>query len=132
MTGDGEDAPAAPEDDAQRDVARGDVPWLLRHKVALSDPLEGWVEREELEARCVLTERRLTVLRAPGGFGKTALLGQCCRALREEGVAVAWLSLDEEDGPDSLAVYLAHAFEKVNGAGRRRPPMADLAGGECV
>ena len=34
---------------------------------------------------------------------------------------------------DDLGVLLlAHAFEKVNGAGRRRPPMADLAGGECV
>ncbi|MCY4119448.1 MAG: hypothetical protein OXG72_00810, partial [Acidobacteria bacterium] len=44
-------------------------------------------------------------------FGKTALLGHCCRVLREQGVVVAWLSLDEEDGPGSLAAYLALAFE---------------------
>ena len=113
MTGDGEDARTTHEDAARRDAepALEDVPWLLRHKVALPEPIEGWVERKELEARCVLTERRLTVLHAPGGFGKTALLGHCCRALRERGVAAAWLSLDEEDGPGSLAVYLALAFE---------------------
>ena len=115
MSGDLEGASTAPDDDTARDVASAweVVPWLLRHKVALPDPVEGWLEREELEARCVLTERRLTVLHAPGGFGKTALLGQCCRALRERGVAVAWLSLDEDDGPGSLAVYLALAFEEA-------------------
>ena len=89
------------------------VPWLLAHKVELPDPIEGYVERPELEARCALTERRLTVLHAPGGFGKTALLGRCCRALRERGVAVAWLSLDEEDGPGSITAYLALAFERA-------------------
>ena len=107
MTGDDERAHGA----RRRRGVREEAPWLLRHKVALPDPIEGWLERKELEARCVLTERRLTVLHAPGGFGKTALLGQCCRSLRERGVAVAWLSLDEEDGPGSLAVYLALAFE---------------------
>ena len=89
------------------------VPFLLEHKVELPDPIEGYVERPELEARCALTERRLTLLHAPGGFGKTALLARCCRALRERGVAVAWLSLDEEDGPESLSKYLALAFERA-------------------
>ena len=60
-----------------------------------------------------MTDRRLTVLHAPGGFGKTALLGRCCRALRDAGMAVAWLSLDEEDGPGSVATYLALAFERA-------------------
>ncbi len=58
------------------------LPWLLPHKVAVPDPAEGYLERKELEARCALTERRLTVLHAPGGFGKTALRARCCRALR--------------------------------------------------
>ena len=61
----------------------------------------------------MLTERRLTVLHASGGFGKTALLGRSCRELRERGVAVAWLSLDEQDGPESVARYLALAFERA-------------------
>ena len=89
------------------------IPWLLGHRVELPDPIEGYVGRRELEARCRPTERYLTVLHAPGGFGKTALLGHCCRVLREEGVTVAWLSLDEEDGPGSVATYLALAFERA-------------------
>jgi len=103
MTGDGEGARTAHESAA----------WLLRHKVEVPDPIEGYLERPELEARCLLTDRRLTVLHAPGGFGKTALLARCCRTLREQGITVAWLSLDEEDGPGSLAAYLALAFEEA-------------------
>ena len=60
-----------------------------------------------------MLEYRLTVLCAPGGFGKTALLGQRCRELRRRGVAVAWLSLDEEDGRESVAAHLALAFERA-------------------
>ena len=61
----------------------------------------------------MLTDRRLTVLHAPGGFGKTALRACCCRALRDRGLAVAWLSLDEDDGPGSVATCLALAFERA-------------------
>ena len=80
-----------------------DASALQRHKVELP----------EVEGRCALLDHRLTVLHAPGGFGKTALLAQACRDLREQGIAVAWLSLDEEDGPGSLAALLAHAFERA-------------------
>ena len=128
MTGRGEHAQSAHVVERQRDGLPGEVagtsgvPWLQGHKVELPDPIEGYVRRPELEARCALTERRLTVLHAPGGFGKTALLARCCRALREGGVAVAWLSLDEEDGPGSVATYLTLAFERAGvesfGAGR--------------
>ena len=119
MTGNGDDRPTACEEDVRPDPegrlqpASEEVPWLLRHKVGLPDPVEGYVERPELEERCALLDRRLTVLHAAGGFGKTALLARCCRALREQGIAVAWLSLDEEDGPGSLATHLAHAFEEA-------------------
>ena len=106
-----------------------DAPWLLQHKVALPDPIKGYVRRPEVEQRCALTGHRVTVLHAPGGFGKTALLARRCRVLRERGLAVAWLSLDEEDGPESVAKYLALAFERTgvatfDPAGERgqRPP----------
>lgn len=90
-----------------------DAPWLLRHKVELPDPIEGYLRRAEVEERCALTGHRVTVLHAPGGFGKTVLLARRCRALRERGLAVAWLSLDEADGPESVAKYLALAFERA-------------------
>ena len=91
----------------------GDVSWLMPHKVELPDPVLGYVERPELETRCSPVRRRLTVLHAPGGFGKTALLVRCCHRLRDDGVAVAWLSVDEEDGPMSVASYLMLAFEQA-------------------
>lgn len=88
-------------------------PWLMAHKVELPDPVLGYVERPELEAQCSPVARRLTVLHAPGGFGKTALLARCCHRLREEGVAVAWFAVDEDDGPMSVASYLSLAFEQA-------------------
>ncbi|SNR84062.1 LuxR family transcriptional regulator, maltose regulon positive regulatory protein/serine/threonine-protein kinase PknK [Haloechinothrix alba] len=41
--------------------------------------------------------RRLTLVRAPAGFGKTTLLLQWQRLLQEEGQAVAWLNLEDDD-----------------------------------
>ena len=104
-----------------------DASWLPRHKVELPDPIEGYLRRPEVDGRCELTGHRVTVLHAPGGFGKTALLARRCRALRERGLAVAWLSVDEEDGPESVARLLALAFERTgvatfDPAGERRGP----------
>ena len=107
--------------------------WLPRHNVELPDPVEGYLRRAEVEERCALTGHRLTVLQAPGGFGKTVLLARRCRALRKQGLAVAWLSFDEADGPESVAKYLALAFERAGvaafdpagergGASPARPP----------
>ena len=55
------------------------------------------------------TGRRLTVLNASGGFGKTTLLAECCRRLRQNGVPTAWVSLDEQDEPAVLDIYIAFA-----------------------
>ena len=93
--------------------AAPDAGWLLRHKVELPGPIEGYVRRPAVEELCALTGHRVTALHAPGGFGKTALLARRCRALRERGLAVAWLLLDEEDGPESVAKHLALAFERA-------------------
>ncbi len=89
------------------------TPWLLDHKVEPPDLVTGYVERRDLETRCAPMNRHLTVLQAPGGFGKTALLARCCRQLREEGNAVAWLALDEEDSAVRMATYLTLAFERA-------------------
>ncbi|MCY4060408.1 MAG: LuxR C-terminal-related transcriptional regulator, partial [Gammaproteobacteria bacterium] len=55
------------------------------------------------------THRRLTVLKATGGFGKTTLMAECCRRTREHGIATAWLSLDEYDSLGVLDAYIALA-----------------------
>ncbi|MCY4602262.1 MAG: hypothetical protein OXF27_20350, partial [Acidobacteria bacterium] len=60
------------------------APWLLRQKIAIPDRVAGYFDRAELVDRAMPTRRRLTVLVAPGGFGKTTLLGECCRRVRED------------------------------------------------
>ena len=83
--------------------------WLLRQKITIPDRVAGYVHRGELGDRAMPTHRRLTVLKASGGFGKTTLLAETCRQLRRDGVATAYLSLDEYDTPDTLDKYIAFA-----------------------
>ena len=84
-------------------------PWLLRQRVELPDRVASYLDRPGLVERAMPTQRRLTVLKAGGGFGKTVLLAECCRRLRTNGVAAAWLSLDASDAPDTLDTYIAVA-----------------------
>ena len=62
-------------------------------------------------------DRKLTLVSAPAGFGKTTLLSEwASRRVSEsaDGWAVAWLSLDEGDNdPTRFLVYLAAALRTV-------------------
>ncbi|MYD97871.1 MAG: hypothetical protein F4X98_10875 [Gammaproteobacteria bacterium] len=108
-----------------------DLPWLLRQRVLLPDRVAGYMRRPVLEDRCQLLDYGLVTLVAPGGFGKTALLVERCWRLRESGTTVAWLSLDEEDGPDTLVTYLALAFEQAGlAAFERREGDDDIGSGD--
>ena len=72
----------------------------------------GYVTRASLLQRLDgVLERRLTVLQAPAGFGKTTVLADVVRRRREQGVIVAWVSLDDDDTPNLFGSYLAYAFE---------------------
>ena len=86
--------------------------WLLRYRVTVPERSAHHVHRGALLERCMPTAQRLTVILAGGGFGKTTLLAECCRALRDDGVPTAWLSL-EDDAPGILDHYLALAFEEA-------------------
>lgn len=99
----------APEETRDTPFALPPLPWLLGQKVAIPEPVPGYVHRPELVDRTSPTRRRLTVLQASGGFGKTTLLAECCRRLRREGTATAWVSLDEQDEPAVLDAYIALA-----------------------
>ena len=97
--------------DTERTAIAAQAPgWLLRYRVSVPERSAHHVHRPALLERCMPTARRLTVLLAGGGFGKTTLLAECCRALREDGVPAAWLSLEDE-APGMLDNYLALAFE---------------------
>ena len=107
-----------------------DAPWwLLRHRVTVPDPAPGLLERPALAGRAAVTARRLTLLLAPGGFGKTTLLAECCRMAARDGARIAWLSL-EDDEPGALDTYLAFAFQhagvEVDANLLARAPDADL------
>ena len=81
--------------------------------------------RPKLVARPRLTERlnretgrKLTLISAPAGFGKTTLLVEWLGELADSGGAVAWLSLDEGDNdPVRFLTYLVGALERAVGEG---------------
>ncbi len=56
--------------------------------------------------------RRLTLLSAPAGFGKTTLLNEWIRSRTGDGHSVAWVSLDEGDNdPVRFLSYLVAALQ---------------------
>jgi serine/threonine-protein kinase PknK len=73
---------------------------------------DGLVQRERLIT--LLREgrsRRLTLIHAPAGFGKTTLAVQWLRVLRDDDVPVAWLSLDRDD--NDVAWFVSHLVESI-------------------
>ncbi|MDE0001827.1 MAG: LuxR C-terminal-related transcriptional regulator [Rhodospirillaceae bacterium] len=99
----------APQETGGAPSAAKAFPWLLHHKITIPDRVRGYVHRAELVDRAMPTRRPLTVLKASGGFGKTTLLAECCRQLRQDGVATAWVSLDGHDTAAVLDIYIAVA-----------------------
>jgi LuxR family maltose regulon positive regulatory protein len=73
----------------------------------------GHVRRPELVSRLrTLSRRRLTLLAAPAGFGKTTLLAEWLA--EEPGVTVAWVSVDDADNdPRRLWSHVVAAFRRV-------------------
>lgn len=61
--------------------------------------------------------RRLVLIHAPAGFGKSTLASQWRGVLVEDGASVAWLSVDPDD--NNVVWFLAHLVEAVR---QVRPP----------
>ena len=88
--------------------------WLLKAKVLAPELPAGYVRRRSLLRRLEgLSERRLTVLQAPAGFGKTTALADIVQDRKHREVVVGWLSLDDDDTPNLFGSYLAYAFEEA-------------------
>jgi len=81
-------------------------------KISPSARTDRHILREALTARLdQVLGRRLTLIRAPAGYGKTSLLAQWYQRLLQREVRVAWLTLDEEEFDVSLfAEYLVAAI----------------------
>lgn len=75
----------------------------------------GRIARARLESLLAeASERTLTVLRAPGGFGKTTLALAWIERIVERGDAVAWLALDADDNePRRFLYYVIHALNRA-------------------
>jgi LuxR family maltose regulon positive regulatory protein len=59
-------------------------------------------------------DAKLTLVQAPGGYGKTSVLQQWGARLGSSGAAVAWLSLDRTDREaEGFLGYLIHALDEA-------------------
>ncbi len=90
------------------------VPPLLRTKFYVPAPRPQIVERPRLLERLDdSVGRRLTLVAAPAGFGKTTLLSAWVHSRRRP---VAWLSLDAGDNdPARFWTYVIGALQRVEG-----------------
>ena len=104
---------SSPSTAGERLVEHRPLSWLLRQKVAVPERATGYFDRAALVGRAMPTRRRLTVLMTPGGFGKTTLLAECCRRLRDDGVPVAWVSVNEQDEAAVVDTYIAYACRRA-------------------
>jgi LuxR family maltose regulon positive regulatory protein len=88
-------------------------PPLLETKLRPPDPRSGLVARPELMERLdAAAERRLTLVSAPAGWGKTTLVGEWLAARRPGGAA--WVALDGADNdPARFWRYVAEALRRT-------------------
>jgi LuxR family maltose regulon positive regulatory protein len=85
-------------------------PSQARSKLVARPRLVGKLEREP--------GRRLTLISAPAGFGKTTLLVEWLNGREDEDRSVAWVSLDEGDNdPVRFLSYLVAALRRTLGEG---------------
>lgn len=90
---------------------------ILATKLYIPPPPAKVVVRPRLVER--LNEelhRKLTLISAPAGFGKTTLVSEwvASRKQREPLIRVAWLSLDEGDNdPTRFLTYLVTALQTI-------------------
>src|SRR6516165_923138 len=63
--------------------------------------------------------RRFALIHAPSGFGKSTLAAQWREELSHDGIAVGWLTIDDDD--NNVVWFLAHLLELIR---RVRPALA--------
>ncbi|ORV61493.1 hypothetical protein AWC03_09895 [Mycobacterium europaeum] len=83
--------------------------------------IQSLVPRDRLMALLrAAGRRRLILLYAPSGYGKTTLVAQWRAELTASGVAVAWLTVDDDD--NNVVWFLAHLLAAIR---RVRPALAE-------
>lgn len=85
-------------------------------KLTMPSAKSQFVERPRLEEINKLLQNQLVMMSSPGGYGKTHTMACWAQTLKSEGIAAAWLSIDENDvEPDRLLRHLAAAFVNLGG-----------------
>src|SRR5215203_1928432 len=88
---------------------------LVTTKVRVPRTRTELVPRPRLrEALAPYEQRRLTLVSAPAGFGKTTLLSEWLEDRSGDGLPIAWLSLEEAD--NDLARFLAYLVSALRSA----------------
>ncbi|HET7665342.1 MAG TPA: BTAD domain-containing putative transcriptional regulator [Mycobacterium sp.] len=101
-----------PTDGDRGDVAVPGVPPGALTKYCPPTPARAQITRARLTDRLRTgNHRRLIVIHGPAGFGKTTLAAQWREVLADEGVTVAWLTIDSDD--NNVVWFLAHLLEAV-------------------
>jgi ATP/maltotriose-dependent transcriptional regulator MalT len=96
-------------------MPEGKLPLLLTTKIVAPRVPPGLIDRPRLieffeNAQC----KRLIVIKAPAGFGKTSLAITWAEQLRKEGNQIAWLALDaDDDEPARFLYYAVHALRRA-------------------
>lgn len=65
-----------------------------------------------IEALCGSSDRRLILISAPAGFGKTTLVAEWLKSIGDAAVSVVWLSLDRDD--NDLSRFLSYFLAGLN------------------
>ena len=109
--------------------ARRDTPTTMKATLTPPTPATKYrppVATRSLVARERLIEvlragdrRRFVLIHAPSGFGKSTLAVQWRDELTHDGVAVGWLTIDDDD--NNVVWFLAHLLELIR---RVRPTLA--------
>src|ERR1700730_10650133 len=81
--------------------------------------VQGLIERPRLLGlTSQLSGKRLAVIKAPAGFGKTSLAATWFQQLEQRDDVVAWLTIDpDDDEPTTFLFYVAHALQRACGVG---------------
>ena len=90
-----------------------------RHSQALATKVVpprcvGLIERPRLLGLVTQVQaKRLTVIKAPAGFGKTSLAVAWADRLEKSRNSVAWFSIDaDDDEPTRFLFYVSHALQR--------------------
>src|SRR6201997_2266775 len=104
----------------RRDTGATPTPPTPATKYRPPVPTRSLVARDRLmDVLRAAGRRRVVLVHAPSGFGKSTLAAQWREELARDGVAVGWLTIDDDD--NNVVWFLSHVVELIR---RVRPSLA--------